>query len=435
MKDVETASGACQHPGRTSNRGIGTPRSPFWRPALRSRLSLLMFLGYAPAGAVLPIYSSYLQEQLDFSSMGIAVCCATNAIATICAPLIAGHIADRWIPAERLLGLCSLIAGLDLWLLAELNQPLPIFFSTLLYWLLTCPIWMLCATIGFTHLKQSVQQYGPVRLWGTIGWMATAWLVSYWFNNPDWLSGAIGWLRPDRPFSERPDLFRIGGLMSFALTAYTLTLPHTPPKPSHDGRLAPLAALQVLNSRAFFIYALCFFGVCITFPFGTQGTPLLLRQLRTDEADLPALLTIAQATEVVFLGLLPFFFRSLGVRGTVILGMAALTAGLAVQALASSRDLVASSLGFNGLVIAGVFVAGQVFANGRVHDGLRASVQSLLIFISGVGQLLGNLLFGFLRHRSGGALQPAFAVGAIVMAISVAVFIFGFNDRGKSLER
>jgi MFS family permease len=397
-----------------------------------------MFLQYAPAGAVLPLYSTYLQEQLGFSSMGIAVCCATQAIATLCAAPFAGHIADRWMPAEHLLGLCSLVAGLDLWLLAEQNQPLAVFGGTLLYWLLTGPIWMLGTAIGFAHLKHPERQFGPVRLWGTLGWMASAWLVSYWFQNPDWLCQIVGWFRPDRPCSERADLFRLGGLMSFVLTAYTRTLPHTPPHPASccialvpggiQQGFAPLAALQLLRGRLFFIYALCFFGVCVTFPFGTQGTPLLLRQLHTDEADLPALLTIAQATEVICLALLPWFLRRLGIRGTVLVGMVALTLGLAVQALAPSRHLVAGALGFNGLVIAGVYVAGQVFVNGRVHEGLRASVQSLLTFISGLGLLLGNLLFGALRRWAGGELQPAFAVGAVIMVILTAVFAWGFKS-------
>jgi predicted MFS family arabinose efflux permease len=388
-----------------------------------------MFLQYMPAGAVLPLYSTYLQEQLGFSSMGIAVCCATQAIATICASLFAGHIADRWMPAERLLGLCSLIAGLDLWLLAEQSQPIQVFFGTLLYWLLTGPIWMLGATIGLSHLKHPERQFGPVRMWGTVGWMASAWLVSYWFNNPEWLCQVVGRLRPDQPISERADLFRISGLFSFALAAYTLTLPHTPTRSSQSGGLAPLTALQLLRGRAFFIYAVCFFGVCVTFPFGTQGTPLLLRQLDTKEADLPAILTIAQATEVICLGLLPLFLRRLGVRGTVLIGLTALTAYLAVQALASSRFLVAGSLGFNGLVIAGVFVTGQVFVNGRVRSGLRASAQSLLTFISGLGLLSGNLLFGALRHWAGGELPPAFAAGAVLMAIVVLVFAFAFENQ------
>ena len=363
---------------------------------MRYRLCLLMLLQYGPSGAVLPLYSTYLQEQLGFPSMGIAVCCATQAIATLCASLIAGHIADRWLSAERLLGLCSFIAGLDLWLLAEQDQPIQVFLGTLLYWLLTGPIWMLGATICFAHLKQPERQFGPVRLWGTIGWMASAWLVSYWFRNPDWLCHIVGSLRPDQPLSERADLFRIAGLLSFVVMAYTLTLPHTPPQPHSGGGLAPLAALRLLHGRAFFVYAICFLGVCITFPFGTQGSPLLLRQLDTSEADLPAILTIAQATEVFCLGLLPLFLRYLGVRGTVLAGLSALTAGLGVQALANSRGVVAGSLGFNGMVIAGVFITGQVFVNSRVHDGLRASVQSLLTFISGLGLLLGNLLFGAL---------------------------------------
>ena len=357
------------HPGK--NQGADAPRSPYWYPTLRFRLCLLMFLQYAPSGAVLPLYSNYLQEQLGFTSMGIALCCATQALATICAALVAGHVADRWMPAERLLSLCSLLAGLDLWLLAQQNQPIPVFLGTLVYWLLTGPIWMLGATIGFAHLKHPERQFGPVRLWGTVGWMAAAWLVGYWFTNPEWLCLGISWLRPHQPISERPDIFRIGALLSLLFVAYSLTLPRTPPQPGHDGRLAPLAALQLLRGREFFVYSLCFFGVCVTFPFGTQGSPLLLRQLHTDEANLPVLLTIAQATEVVCLGLLPLMLLRLGVRGTVLLGLTAWTAGLAVQALAPSRGLVAGSLGFNGLVIAGVFVAGQVFVNSRVHDGLR----------------------------------------------------------------
>jgi hypothetical protein len=206
-------------------------------------------------------------------------------------------------------------------------------------------------------------------------------------------------------------------------------LPRTPPKPSLDGRLAPLAALQLLHGRQFFVYALCFLGVCISFPFGTQGSPLLLRHLGTHEAYLPAILTIAQATEVICLGLLPLLLRWLGVRGTVLVGLIALTGALVVQALFASRMLVAGSLGFYGLVIACVFVAGQVFVNSRVHDGLRASVQSLLTFINGLGLLLGNLLFGALRRWADGELQPPFAVGAVLMSLLVVVFAIGFQER------
>jgi MFS family permease len=193
--------------------------------------------------------------------------------------------------------------------------------------------------------------------------------------------------------------------------------------------LAPLAALQLLRGRAFFVYALCLFGVCVTFPFGTQGTPLLLDKLGVSGGNMPRLLTLAQLTEVICLALLPVFLLRLGVRGTMLAGLAAWTAALIAQAVGRPVELVAGSLGFNGLCIAGVFVTGQVFVNSRVHDGLRASVQSLLTFVTGLGMLLGNLLFGALRLWARDELPQAFAVGAVVMAVLVVVFVFGFENR------
>lgn len=390
-----------------------------------------MFLQYAPAGAVLPQYSLLLQKQLGFSDMEVAACCATQAMATVCASLMAGHIADRWMSAERLLGLCSFLAGLDLWLLAEQTEPVPVFLATLVFWLLTGPIWMLGATIGFAHLKHPDRQFGPVRMWGTLGWMSAAWLVAYWFDNPDWLCQWIGCWRPHRPQSDMADMLRIGGVLSFLLAAYAMTLPYTPPRRVHGGRPAPLAALHLLRGRRFALYALCLFGLCVTYPFGTQGTPLLLDQLGVSRAGMPRILTLAQVTEMISLGLLPLLLLRLGVRGTMFLGLAAWTVALSSQAIGRPMELVAGSLCFNGLCIAGFFVAGQVFANSHVHDGLRASVQAIVQFVNGMGLLLGNLLLGWLRLWAGGELPQAFAIGAIVMAVLLVVFAFGFENRRK----
>jgi len=159
--------------------------------------------------------------------------------------------------------------------------------------------------------------------YGTLGWMAAAWLVGLWFENPAWLCGLVGLLRPNLPYSEMADIFRLGGVLSFALTAYSLTLPPTPPRPAHDGKLAPLAALQLLRGRAFFVYALCLFGLCVTYPFGTQGTPLLLDRLGVPRAWMPRILTLAQLTEVISLALLPILLLRLGTRGTMLVGLAA----------------------------------------------------------------------------------------------------------------
>jgi hypothetical protein len=395
---------------------------------LRFRLCLLMFLQYAASGAMLPQYSLYLQ-QLGFSAMEVAACCSTQAVATVFAALVAGHAADRWVSAERLLAVCAFLAGLDLWLLAGLSTPAAVFAATLVYWLLTGPIWLLGTAVCFAHLARPERQFGPVRLWGTVGWMTAAWLLSYWFDDPAWLCRCVSWLRPHLPRHEMADLFRLGALLAGVLGVYALTLPHTPPRPAADRKPAPLAALNLLRGRSFFVYTACVFGVCITLPFATQGTPLLLARLGIDGAWMPRTLSLAQVTEVVTLALLPVLLLRLGVRGTMLMGLAAWTAALGAQAVGRPLELVVGSLGGNGLCISGVLVAGQVFLNGRAHDGLRASVQSLFTFVNGLGLLAGNLLVGWLRRAAGGELPLTFTVGAVLMVCLLALFVVGFHDR------
>src|ERR671930_260801 len=98
-----------------------------------------MFLQWAIAGALLPVYSLRLVK-LGFTDLQTASCCATQAVAGVAASLVAGQVADRWLPADRFLAFCALVAGLDLWVLAELTAPLAVFGATLLFWMVTGPL-------------------------------------------------------------------------------------------------------------------------------------------------------------------------------------------------------------------------------------------------------------------------------------------------------
>jgi hypothetical protein len=389
-----------------------------------------MFLLYTAPGALLPLYSLRLQE-LGFTEMQMACCCATQAVASVVASLVAGQVADRWFPAERCLAVCSLLAGLDLWLLAGLTTPGPVFVATLAFWLLAGPTTLLGATICFTHLRRPDRDYGPTRMWGTVGWMVSGWLLGYWFCNPAWLCRCVGCLRPHLPHSELADAFRLGGVMAFVIAGYALTLPHTPPqrRGSGGGASAPLEALKLLRTWSFATYCLCALGVCVTLPFTTQGTPLLLQQLGVPRPWMGPTLTLSQAAEVLSLGLLPMILMHLRVRGTMVMGLAAWTASLAILAVGRPAGLVIGSLGFNGLVIGGFVVAGQVYVNRQAHGGLRASVQALLTCVNGLGLLAGNLLVGWLRYQAGGELPQAFAVAAAINGALLVVFLFGFRER------
>jgi hypothetical protein len=373
-----------------------------------------MFLQYAAPGAVWPMYSRRL-EQLHFSPDQTAACCATQALATILGSLVIGHVADRWVAAERCLAVCSFLAGVDLWVLADLHSFPAVFAASLVLWPLIWPTLVLGAAICFTHLPDPERQFGPVRMWGTVSWMAVNWVLALCL----WLPGSGG---------DLSIAFRLGALVAFVLAFFALGLPHTPPL-RRGGGLAPLAALRVLRGVPVVVFGLCLFSVCVTFSFSTQCTPLLLGRLGMREDATALTLTLAQASEVLTLGLLPMFLLRLGLRGTMVMGLGAWTAAFWLLAAGRPLALVVGSLALNGLFVGGFLVAGQMFVNRTAGSGLRASAQALVTFVNGAGQFAGHLLVGQLRGPGGEDLPGVFRLGAVLTSGLLVVFLAAFRDR------
>jgi predicted MFS family arabinose efflux permease len=399
---------------------------------MRIRLSVLMFLQWAVPGALVPLYSIRL-HQLGFGQLTIGVCCATQAVAAVVSSLVAGQVADRWLPAEKALAICAALAGLDLWLLAELTEPVPVLLATLFFWMSAGPMLLLGTTVSFTHLPLPEKQFGPVRMWGTLGWMVIGWVIGYWLSAPAWLAEVLAVIRPAAPSAVLPDAFRLGGVTALLMAGYALTLPHTPPRRVPGSRvLAPLGALGLLRNGAFATYAACVLGACATFAFSTQSTPLLLAQLGIPAHRISSTLTLAQSTEVVGLAVLPVLLMRLGVRGTMLLGLVAWLAAMTALAVGRPLGLAVASLGLHGIFVTGFLIAGQVYANGLAEGDLRASVQGLFQFVNGLGTLAGNLLAAWLRRWTHGELPPTFAVAAAITALMILLFLNGFH---RSAER
>jgi predicted MFS family arabinose efflux permease len=371
------------------------------------RLSVMMFLQWSVPAAVAPLLSVRLAHDLGFGPRLTGALCATSTVASVASALLAGQVADRWLSAEKAMSLCAAVAGVDLLILAELRRADAVFLAILLYGLVTGPMLLFGTTLCFAHLPDPRRQFGPVRLWGTVGWMAVGWLLRFW---------------PDDPL-------RLGGLIALALSAYGLTLPYTPPRQLTDPsrRFAPLEAIHLLGNPTFAIYCVCLLGACVTFPFTTQSTPLLLDDLGVPRDWLAATMTLSQTTEVGTLALLPVLLPRLGVRGTMAVGLGAWLAAMCILAVGRPLELVVASLVLNGLFVTGFLIAGQVYVNSLARDDFRASVQGLFSCLNGLGQLAGHLLAGWLRERSGGQVPPTFAVAAILTACLLLLFLAGFR--------
>ena len=394
-----------------------------------------MFLQYAAPGALLPLFSLRLQE-LHFTPVEIGWACATQALAGLAAPLLAGQVADRWWPAERCLAVCAAAAGGLLWLLSELTGPAEVFGASLAVWLFLAPALSLGTAVSFAHLRHPERDFGRVRLWGTVGWVAASWALGYWFGDPDWGCACLAVVRPHLPHSEPADAFRWAALLAFAFGGYALTLSPTPPqRRPGSSLLAPLAALRLLRQSRFALCCLVCFGCAGTVGLTSQLTPLLLAGYQIDRARLPVLLSLAQASEIICLALLPASLRRWGFRGTILLGLVAWLAALLILTAGGPLWLVIASLVCNGFCIAFCLVASQVFGNKLARGDVRASAQALLTLVNSAGMLGGNVLVGWLRQAVDGAFAPTYAAGVAVVGFLLIVIAVGFRaDETAALD-
>ncbi len=396
---------------------------------MRTRLSLLLFLQYAPLGAILPLYSLHC-ERLQFSRFEVGLACAAQAAGALAA-LAGGQVADRWLPAQRCLTVCAGLAAVLLWFMAGLTAPWAFIGVSLAFWVLMIPAGTFSIAVCFAHLEDPARRFGPVRLWGTVGWVVGLMAGSSWVDETSGLRRAAAWLGVGMDGDDWGGLFRLAALLSLAFGAYALTLPHTPPQRCRGSWLAPLGAIRLMGRRAFAVCCFCYLGVWLTQPFTSQVTALLLNHLGIPPRWLGPALSIQQSTEIVSLAILPLILRQLGPRWTMLVGLGAWTLALVILAVGRPVWLVIGSQGLNGLLICCFVIAAQVYANDEAPDDLRASVQAWLQFLTGMGVLGGNLLVGLVREGVEGAFAPTFAVGAGMAAGLFLVFLVGFPSERR----
>lgn len=354
------------------------------------RLSAMMFLEYVIWGSWLPLLALYLSSVLKFTGGEIGWIFATQAIACVVALFVGGQIADRWMSTEKVLALSHLIGGLAMFALAWQTSFWPFFALMLVYQLAYVPTLSLTNAICFHHVRDAKNEFGRIRLWGTIGWIAASWPFVFL------LRGKVG------PGLETAlsSIFVVAGLASFALAALSVTLPHTPPARAEGARNAPLEAIRLLAVPSILALFVVTFLDAVVHQCYFQWTSPFLERAGLPANWIMAAMSIGQVAEIATMAVLGTVLARLGWRTTLAVGIAAHALRFFIYAIGDPLWLMVAINLVHGMCYAFFFAAVYIFVDEQFPKDSRASAQGLFnLLILGLGPFVGSLVWGSLGDR------------------------------------
>lgn len=407
-----------------------TEPAPYSGPAaVRFRLSLMMFLQYGIWGAWLPILYPFLLAHRGFTLDQVGAVLAGGAAGAIAGPFIAGQIADRFFATEKFLGLSHLVGAGLVWILAQIDSFWPFLTLSVLYGLVYAPTLALTNSLSFHHLPDRDRDFGKVRVWGTVGWIAAGIAMGQWLLANHTPAGAESAAVEAAQNAGRADAFRLSAILGIAMGLYCFTLPRTPPARSAASN-ASLKAIGESRRQPLLTLFLLAVPISIVHQFYFVHTAGFLTSIqnRVGSSDLAAsinsvfgvggggLMTIGQMTEIVVIAVMPLVARSLGRKVLLGMGIAAYAARMALFAFLPEIHAM-TGLPEIGVAIAGValhglcfgcfvFVAFMVVDENTTAD-VRASAQNLFnLVIVGIGIIVGSwfatsVVAGWSRDEAG----------------------------------
>lgn len=386
----------------------------------------MFFLAQMAEGAVLVLLSGHMGE-LGFSGQQISWVFATSALAAFVSPLVAGWLADRYWPSQIFLGGCFL-ASVPILLFAWQETAFLGFWSAMLgFSLLRLPAMTLTNVIAFYHLGRS-EQFGFVRVWGTIGWIAISWGLSLYLRL--WEARGAG-------TAHLGDSLLIGAILSALTGLYSFTLPSTPPGSTRQHPYTFLSAFGLMRQHNFAVILTISLVCAVVSPFFYNFSFLFLidsQGLSLAPSTANWVQSLGQVAEIAVLLSLSSSLRRLGLKRILLVGIGAQAVRFAIFALGRPVWLVVLSQTLHGFIFTFFFI-GLVIAVEELSDPEhRASAQGLLTFArGGIGALGGNFLAGQLYDRcalpgGGHDWEILFSIPAGITFLSLAAFGLLFRE-------
>ncbi|MBA4067154.1 MAG: MFS transporter [Isosphaera sp.] len=422
--------------------------------SLRRKLSVMMFLQFFIWGAWFELGFDYIPKLNFNNDWQLPLIFGAFNIGALVALLFSTQLADRMFAAEKFLAFSHLVGGaaiLGLFFVrpdpadkASVDAAFwPFFGLMLLHSVFYVPTVSITNSIAFANLRDPAREFGPVRLWGTIGWIAASW--PFIFLLVDWAavaqkptSGAVDWLGTalgtslagDAAMDMKRYIFLVAGVASFALALYSLTLPHTPPKPATgEDSLAVLKAARLLRHPfVAVLFLVTFIDAAVHQSFFFWTFTFLGPVKDGGVVDIPAnwvgpVMKIGQIAEIVTMLFLGYVLKTFGWRATMIVGVLGHAARFAVFAYYPQQEAAILINVLHGICYAFFFATVYIFVDEFFPKDVRASAQGLFnVLILGIGPFAANFLCGRLKA------QHEYVNAAGVKAVDYpAVFVYSMG--------
>jgi nucleoside transporter len=374
---------------------------------IRTRLSVMMFLQFFIWGAWYPLVFGYVAD-IGFTANQQFLALACFNVAAIVAMFFSTQFADRNFAAERFLAFSMLIGGLAILGLAFTKSFWPFFALMLVHCLFYVPTISITNSIAFANVKDQQKDFGLVRLWGTIGWIAASWpfifIIADWTKIPEfgtvpfteWLGAVLGNAKTGEAFLEaRKYTFATAGVASLVLAAFSLLLPHTPPKPAAKGesQFAWLEAAKLLRVPFMLVLFIVTFIDATVHQWYFFWTDRYLRSIDIPGNWVMPAMSVGQFAEIGTLAVLGFFLKKLGWKWTMTIGILGHAIRFAVFAFFPDPVPAIAVNILHGVCYAFFFATVYIFVDEFFPKDVRSSAQGLFnLLILGIGPLVGNFI-------------------------------------------
>jgi NHS family xanthosine MFS transporter len=361
---------------------------------IKLRLIVMNFLQFFIWGSWLISIGIYLGGTLHFKGVEIGAIFSTLGIASLFMPALMGIIADKWVNAERVLGTCHLIGAAMLVWASTVKDPNLFFWVMLFNSMFYMPTIALNNTVSYIVLEKKgldiVKDFPPIRVWGTIGFIAAMWIVDI-----------FGWKDNNMQL-----IFSAGSAVVLGL--YAFTMPACPPagRQKSNSLVSSLGldAFVLFKQRKmliFFLFAM-FLGAAlqITNAFGGR----FLESFNTTHPDTfgvkhPILiLSISQISETLFILTIPFFLRRFGIKWVMLISIVAWVFRFGLFAFGdpgTGLPLLLLSMVVYGMAFDFFNISGSLFVEKEAPTAIRASAQGLFMFMTnGLGAMIGGYCSG-----------------------------------------